>query len=101
MSNDDPLNDLKAEIDGPGRVYFDNPVMDHMLDALLEMSATLWTLRDRQIVLEKVLAEKGIEVSELIEQHIPDESEIAERRAERDEFSDRIFASFLSGSEKQ
>lgn len=87
--------ELGNEIGGNGRVYFDNVVIDNMLDALLELSATVWTHHDRVIVLEKILAAKGIDVSEEIEAHLPDEAEIAARTAERDAFVERIFGAFL------
>ena len=83
------------EINGPGRAYFENVVIDNILDALMELSAVTWTVRDRQYVLEKVLAEKGIDVTELVEKHIPSDEELAERKAERDEWANRIFRSFL------
>ncbi len=87
--------ELGDEIGGNGRVYFENVVIDNVLDALLELSATVWTHHDRVIVLEKILAAKGIDVSEEIEGHLPDDAEIEARAAERDEFVNRIFGSFL------
>ena len=87
--------DLGFEIGGPGRVYYDDVVTDNVVESLMEMSALLWTIRDRQIVLEKVLAEKGIEVTSLIEAHVPDEAETEARRAERDAMVQQIFRSFL------
>lgn len=83
------------EIDGPGRSYFENVVIDNILDALMELSAVTWVVRDRQYVLEKVLAEKGIDVTELVEKHVPSDEELAARKAERDEWANRIFRSFL------
>jgi|GEM_PF-1353915 len=94
--NSDLDNDtIGYEINGPGRVYFDNVVIDNILDAMMELSAITWTVRDRQYVLEKVLAEKGIDVSELVEKHVPNDEELALRKAERDEWAERIFRSFL------
>lgn len=87
--------ELGDEIGGNGRIYFENVVIDNVLDALLELTATVWTHHDRVIVLEKILAEKGISVSDEIEAHMPDDAEIAARAAERDEFVDRIFGAFL------
>lgn len=87
--------DLGVEIGGPGRTYFDDVMIDNILEALLELSAELWTVRDRQIVLEKVLAQKGMDVSDMIEQHLPTDEELAERKALRDEVAERIFRSFL------
>ena len=75
--NVDP--DLGFEINGPGRQYFDNVMIDNLLDAVVEMSAVLWTVRDRQIVLEKILIDQGIDASKLIEAHLPDGAEKAAR----------------------
>jgi hypothetical protein len=86
---------LGEEIGGPGRAYFDDVVIDNILDALLELSAAVWTYHDRVNVLEAVLAEKGIEVSEAIEAHLPDEAEIARRAAERAALVERVFGSFV------
>jgi len=75
------------EIGGRGRVYFENVVIDNVLDALLELSATVYAHRDRVSVLEKVLEERGIAVSDAIEAHVPSEAELAMlsilRRSER------------------
>ncbi len=87
--------ELGIEIGGPGRAYFDDVVIDNLFDAMLELSAALWTVRDRQIILEKVLAERGLSVSEAIEAYVPSEDDLAERIAERDEMVARIFGSFL------
>lgn len=87
--------DLGIEIGGPGRAYFDDVMIDNLFDSLLEVSAALWTVRDRQIVLEKVLAEKGVDVADAIEAYVPNEQDLAERKAERDEMVARVFKSFL------
>ena len=86
---------LGNEIGGSGRVYFENVVIDNLIDALLELSAAVWTHHDRVLVLEKVLAAKGIDVSTEIEMHVPDDSEIAARAAEREAYVQRIFGSFI------
>jgi hypothetical protein len=87
--------ELGFEIGGPGRVYYDDVVLDNVVESLMEMSALLWTVRDRQIVLERILAEKGIDVSAAIEAHEPDEAESAARREERDAMVKQVFRSFL------
>ena len=87
--------ELGEEVGGPGRAYFDNVVIDNILDALLELSAMVWTYHDRVNVLEKVLEKHGIPVGEAIEQHLPDEAEIAAREQERAALVDRVFAGFL------
>lgn len=87
--------ELGIEIGGPGRAYFDDVIVDNLFDAVLEVSAAVWTIRDRQIVLEKVLSEKGIDVSADIEAYVPDETSLEERKAERDEMVTRIFKGFM------
>lgn len=87
--------ELGDEINGRGRVYFDNVVFDNILDAMLELSASVWANHDRVLVLEKILEEKGISVSEEIEAHMPDQDEIARRAAERDAFVEQVFGAFL------
>lgn len=87
--------ELGIEIGGPGRAYFDDVIVDNLFDAVLEVSAAVWTVRDRQIVLEKVLAEKGIDVSADIEAYVPDDATLDARRAERDEMVARIFKGFM------
>jgi hypothetical protein len=86
---------LGEEINGPGKVFFDNVMFDNLLDALLELSAAVWTHHDRVIVLEKILAERGIAVSEAIEAHLPDDEEIKARAAERAAFVERVFGGFV------
>ncbi len=87
--------DLGEEIGGSGRVYFENVVIDNMLDALLELSAASWAHHDRVLVLEKVLEKKGIAVSDEIEAHMPDADELAARAEERAAYVQRVFGSFL------
>jgi hypothetical protein len=87
--------ELGEEIGGPGKSYFDDVVIDNILDALLELAAAVWTYHDRVNVLEAVLAEKGIEVSAAIEAHVPSAEETARRAAERAQFVERVFRSFV------
>lgn len=99
IMNDQPGQDvppiLGKEIYGPGRTYFDNVVIDNLLEALLELSAAVWTYHDRVNVLEKVLEKKGISVSDEIEAHLPDAVEIAARASERAALVERVFGNFV------
>ncbi len=87
--------DLGEEIGGKGRVYFENVVIDNLIDAMLELAGAAWAHHDRVLVLEKVLEKKGIAVTDEIEAHLPDGDELAARAAERDAYVERIFGSFL------
>lgn len=99
MTSDPSGHDVPArlgeEIYGPGRTYFDNVVIDNLLDALLELSAAVWTYHDRVTVLERVLEKQGIAVSDEIETYLPDAAELAARAAERAELVERVFGSFV------
>lgn len=82
------------EINGPGKAYFDQVVTDNIIDALVELSAEVWTTRDRLVILESVLAERGIDAAALVEAHVPSDAAKAERKAMREAFITQVFASF-------
>jgi len=97
--SDDSNREFGAEIYGPGKTFFDDVAMDNLMDAFLELTATVWTYRDRNIVLEKVLQdlvgkEKGVDLQELIEQYRPTEEDKAQRKAEREKLVNSVFGSF-------
>ena len=54
------------------------PVIEAQLRILLNVLQELWVIKDRQIVLEQVLAEAGIDAARLVDDHQPD-AELAER----------------------
>lgn len=88
-----------AEIYGPGKTFFDDVAMDNLMDAFLELTATVWTYHDRSLVLEKVLQDvvgkdKGVDLQELVEQYRPTEEDKAQRKAERDKLIKSVFSSF-------
>jgi hypothetical protein len=95
MNKHDPALAIGQEISGRGPVFFDNIVLDNMLESFMELAAEVWTIRDRQAVLEAVLASQGIDAAALIEQHRPEAAEIAARKALREEFVSRLLAGFM------
>lgn len=102
MSSENVVDpELGFEINGPGRQYFDSVVIDNVLDAVVELSASVWTIRNRQIILEKILKDQGIDASALIEAHLPDQQELDMKAQEREEMVKRIFRSFLRRPEDQ
>ena len=78
----------------PEPAFFDNPAIDNLIAVTLELGAELWVQRERNRVIEKLLAEKGLLSSELIEAYQPSADDIARARAERDAFVNRIFGAF-------
>ncbi len=95
MQSDGVLPPIGQEINDRGPVYFDSVVIDNLLEAFMELSAEVWTIRDRQQVLETVLAAQGIDAAALIEAHRPDPAEIAARKAMREAYVARLLAGFL------
>ncbi len=91
--------EIGQEIDGPGRAYFDTVVTDNIIDAFMELAAEVWTIRDRQHVLETVLSGQGIDAAALIEAHCPGADELAARKALREAFVARLLAGFLRRSD--
>jgi hypothetical protein len=83
------------EINAPKPIYFDQVVLDNLLEAFLELSAELWTCRDRQFALERVLSQQGQDIARLIEDYQPSEEEMGARKAMRDALVARLFDSFL------
>lgn len=90
---------LGDEISGDGKKFFDSVAIDNLIEAVMELSAELWVTRDRLYVLERVLAEKDIDVAGAIEGWRPSEAEKAERATLREAMAARIFAGFARRAE--
>ena len=91
------LGQIGSEINGPGKQFFDNVVLDNILEAMLELTAAVWTYRDRAMILERVLGEvaaNGKDIATLIEAHRSTPEEDAVRAAERAELVNNVFRSF-------
>ncbi|MEM1231748.1 MAG: hypothetical protein AAGI15_14490 [Pseudomonadota bacterium] len=98
------------EIYGPGKQFFDNAVLDNIMDAMLELTAALWTVQDRNLVLEQVLQEAlqqdaqaraDFDLQARIEDFRPDEALQARRLAAREELVKTVFGGFARKSEPQ
>ena len=92
-----PSGQIGTEIEGPGKQFFENVVLDNILEAMLELTAAVWTYRDRAIILERVLGEvvgNGKDIAALIEAHQSTPEEDAARAAERAELVNNVFRSF-------
>ena len=74
--------------------FFDHPTLDHLIAVTLELGAELWVQRERMRIIERLLGERGVVTSDMIEQYRPGETEIAAARAEREAFVGRIYGAF-------
>jgi len=95
MNTQAPTPAVGQEITGRGPTYFDNLVLENLLESFMELSAEVWTIRDRQAVLEAVLKDKGIDAAALIEAHRPDADEFTSRKTLRGEYVARLLAGFI------
>ena len=81
--------------------YFDHPVLDHLVETVMQLGSELWTTRRRLEVLEKALAEVGTLPKDAVETYMPSAEELKEEAARRDEFVRRVYAGFARGGEEQ
>jgi len=94
--NPDTNKKFGHEIYGPGKQFFDDVVIDNLMEAFLELTATVWTYHDRSLILERVLQDligkdKHVELDLLIEQYEEDKQH---RQQEREKMINRVFESF-------
>jgi hypothetical protein len=84
-----------ADVTPPRRILAPEQV-DDLAEALLVLTRELWVVRDRQIVTELVLAERGIDISAAVDRYEPS-AEVQDRLDdERDRMVERL-AQALSG----
>ena len=77
--------------------YQQLPVIDHLLEIVLQLGAEIWVNRDRQFVIEHLLTTQGKVTSEMIETFEPDDAFQAMLDHERNEFTQRAFGCLYDG----
>jgi hypothetical protein len=81
----------------PDRRILPPASLDRVADAVLALARELWVVRDRQILLEAVLADRGIDVTAMIDDFTPDPAFQARLDAERDRLIEAV-ATALDGA---
>jgi hypothetical protein len=76
--------------------YFKDEMTDHLLEICLQLAGEIWVNRDRQTVMEHLLATKGKVTPDMIEEFKPDAELKQEMRDARLLFSQRIFGSLYA-----
>lgn len=74
----------------PSRRMLGAEQVDDLAEALLVLARELWVLRDRQIVTELVLAERGIDIAAAVDAYEPDATVQARLDTERDRLVERL-----------
>lgn len=72
--------------------FLKDPVVDALVQIVLELGAETWITRRRMLVLERLLANHGILAAELIETFTPSPEDEALWRQERDRMVKSVYA---------
>ncbi len=68
---------LPLEASGRRPAFFEQEGVDQLVSMVLELAAELWVVRERSFMMERVLAQHGLAVSEAIEAYTPTAEEQA------------------------
>ncbi len=71
------MSALPLEAGGRRPAFFEQEGIDQLVSMVLELAAELWVVRERGFILERVLAQHGLAVSEAIESYTPTAEEQA------------------------
>jgi hypothetical protein len=71
--------------------YYKEPVIDHLLEITLQLAAEIWVNRDRQMVIEHLLATEGNVTPEKIEAFEPTDEFRERQQLNRKEYTNRVF----------
>ena len=71
--------------------YYKEPIIDHLLEITLQLAAEIWVNRDRQMVMEHLLATQGKVTPDDIEAFRPTDEFRERLKSNRDEFTNRVF----------
>ena len=74
--------------------FYDDPMTDNIITAILALSMETWTNRRRTLVLERLLEEKGVS-RDMVEGYMPSDADVAEWEIERDRFVDRVMGTLM------
>jgi hypothetical protein len=72
--------------------FLQDPVVDALMQVVLELGAETWITRRRMLVLERVMAEQGLLAPDLIETYAPTPEDEALWRQERDRMLKSVYA---------
>jgi hypothetical protein len=79
--------------------FFKDPMIDKLLEIVLLLGGEIWTNRDRQMVMEHLLATEGVVTPDLIETFKADEEFEQKGEEMRLQFVNRIYGSLYADTE--
>jgi hypothetical protein len=71
--------------------YYKEPIIDHLLEITLQLAAEIWVNRDRQMIMEHLLATEGKVTPERIETFEPTDEFREQLQENRKELTNRVF----------
>ena len=71
--------------------YFRDPVIDHLIEVVLMLGGELWVNRDRQMIMEELLATEGKVTPDMIESFKPSEAFAEQQQRARRAFTERVY----------
>lgn len=80
--------------------YLGSERLDDLARMLTELASELWILKDRNMVLETLLAEHGVVTPAQVEAYQPDPETAQRISAERAAFTARIFGAVLPNDQR-
>lgn len=80
-----------APVVGPNPIYLDDPILDTMVNIVLELAAQMWVEREQRMILESALAAQGILSSEEVENFEPTDEQLNKIKLARTKFVDDVF----------
>ena len=84
----------------PDGVFFENPMIDHLVHAVMALGAEVWTLRRRAKITERLLAAKHVVTSEMIETYVPTADEEKAWGEERNQLIKSAFGPMATTGQK-
>jgi hypothetical protein len=78
-------------ISGDDPIYLKDPILDATVRMLVELAAQVWVDRERLLVLEQLLAERGVATRAALAAYKPTGEQAAALKAERDKFIEDVF----------
>lgn len=77
--------------------YFSDPMIDKLLEIVMLIGGEVWSARDRQMVMEHLLATQGRVTPDLIETFKPDDAFQYNCEQQRIQFINRIYGCLYAG----
>lgn len=80
--------------------YLDANRIDDLARMLMELTSEVWALRDRNMVLERVMRDRGLLDADEIDAHQPDDELSSQLLAQRSSLVRRVMGSVLPSDER-